>query len=99
MPLECFNFDGDISEDLAPCNPDVDGVTSHATCCSLTDVCMASRLCLSTRDTDVGLSWISSCTDKSFKNDTCPQYCFGECPCRMRHVRRPFLKGSSQEPD
>ncbi|KAI2620574.1 hypothetical protein GGR54DRAFT_639607 [Hypoxylon sp. NC1633] len=72
----CYTLDQEEAEDWIPCDTSADGVSSHSACCSPNDVCMASGLCLSTRNPDPrGLLWVDACTDRSFKNEACPSTC------------------------
>ncbi|KAI4869581.1 hypothetical protein F4820DRAFT_383756 [Hypoxylon rubiginosum] len=72
----CYSLDQEEREGYIPCDTTADGVNSHSACCGINDVCMASGLCMSTRNSDpAGLLWVDACTDRSFKNRACPSIC------------------------
>ena len=75
MGLKCYGLDGKESSNVA-CDPSVDGVNTHTTCCSPTDICTTSGICLSTQNNAVGeLLWVDGCTDQTFKSKNCSSYC------------------------
>jgi hypothetical protein len=60
----CYYPDGTLSPD-PPCNTTT---TGHSACC--TALCMSSGLCF-----DNGLMSRGGCTDPTWKDSACPQYC------------------------
>lgn len=67
---QCYYPDGSESTDVA-CNATAAAATGgYSACCSSSSYCMDNGLCL-----DTGILKRMSCTDKTFKDKTCPQYC------------------------
>jgi len=76
LAVNCYALNQQHISDYVPCNASVDGVETHSACCDPRDVCMASGLCLSTRNSNPnGLLWVDACTDQTFKNENCPHIC------------------------
>ncbi|KAF2214762.1 hypothetical protein CERZMDRAFT_105256 [Cercospora zeae-maydis SCOH1-5] len=67
---QCYYPDGTASKDV-PCNATAAAVAGgYSACCSESSYCMDNGLCL-----DTGILKRMSCTDKTFKDKKCPQYC------------------------
>ncbi|KAM3418705.1 hypothetical protein BST61_g4682 [Cercospora zeina] len=67
---KCYYPDGTASTDV-PCNAKAAAAAGgYSACCSESSYCMDNGLCL-----DTGILKRMSCTDKTFKDKTCPQYC------------------------
>lgn len=81
VSLQCYHVSGNIVKDtsVVPCDPSVTGKTgSHTSCCNkgTGDQCTSTGLCLATnakRPDD--LFWINGCTDPTWRDPACPQYC------------------------
>ncbi|KAI5369309.1 hypothetical protein Slin15195_G001850 [Septoria linicola] len=69
-PQQCYYPDGSESPDT-PCNATAAAAKGgFSACCSETSYCMDNGLCL-----EAGILTRMSCTDKTFADKTCPQYC------------------------
>ncbi|KAK4223077.1 hypothetical protein QBC38DRAFT_548738 [Podospora fimiseda] len=81
LSLTCYHVSGNVNKDenVIPCDPSVSGTPgSHTSCCNkgTGDQCLSTGLCLATnakRPDD--LFWINGCTDKTWRDPACPQYC------------------------
>ncbi|KAK4159927.1 hypothetical protein QBC43DRAFT_326350 [Cladorrhinum sp. PSN259] len=73
---------------IVPCDPSATGTdtgllpggsgTTHSSCCNQEkgDVCLSTGLCLNTSGkTPNNLLWINGCTDPTWRDPACPQYC------------------------
>lgn len=69
-PQQCYFPDGSESTHT-PCNATAAAAKGgFSACCSDTSYCMDNGLCL-----EAGILTRMSCTDKTFADTTCPQYC------------------------
>ncbi|KAK3988714.1 hypothetical protein QBC44DRAFT_328789 [Cladorrhinum sp. PSN332] len=81
LSLTCYHISGNVNTDrsVVPCDPSVSGTAgSHTSCCNkgTGDQCLSTGLCLATnakRPDD--LFWINGCTDPTWRDPACPQYC------------------------
>ena len=79
--LQCYTVDGKASTDttIVACDSSVTGQTgSHTSCCNKAtgDACLSTGLCLGTAaKTADALLWINGCTDPTWRDPACPQYC------------------------
>ncbi|KAI1378703.1 hypothetical protein F4677DRAFT_465833 [Hypoxylon crocopeplum] len=82
IAVTCYHLDGSLTgpSDSA-CDSSATGETgSHSACCNSdnADVCLSSGLCLNTVSKQPShLLWSTGCTDSTFKDPNCPQYCHG----------------------
>ncbi|KAI8957500.1 hypothetical protein F5Y11DRAFT_360786 [Daldinia sp. FL1419] len=82
LAVTCYHLDGsNAGPSNALCNPNATGVEgSHSACCSEKngDACLSTGLCLNTIARQQShLLWSTACTDPTFKDPSCPQYCLG----------------------
>ncbi|KAI1392786.1 uncharacterized protein F4822DRAFT_140942 [Hypoxylon trugodes] len=79
---KCYLLDGtEASSENTLCNPNATGEAgSHSACCNEKngDACLSTGLCLNTVSVQQShLLWATACTDPTFKDPSCPQYCQG----------------------
>ncbi|KAI0103554.1 hypothetical protein F4814DRAFT_431819 [Daldinia grandis] len=82
LAVTCYHLDGtNAGSSNGPCSPNATGVEgSHSACCSVQngDACLSTGLCLNTIARQQShLLWSTACTDPTFKDPSCPQYCLG----------------------
>ncbi|KAI1656916.1 hypothetical protein F4813DRAFT_397165 [Daldinia decipiens] len=82
LAVTCYHLDGtNAGPSNEVCNPNATGVEgSHSACCSAEngDACLSTGLCLNTIARQQShLLWSTACTDPTFKDPSCPQYCLG----------------------
>ncbi|KAI1408985.1 hypothetical protein F5Y13DRAFT_193815 [Hypoxylon sp. FL1857] len=82
LAVTCYGLDGTkASPSNALCNPNATGTEgSHSACCNSDngDACLSSGLCLNSLSRQQShLLWATACTDPTFKDPSCPQYCHG----------------------
>ncbi|KAK4459458.1 hypothetical protein QBC42DRAFT_311614 [Cladorrhinum samala] len=81
ISLQCYHVSGNIVKDtnVVPCDPSATGKTgSHTSCCNkgTGDQCTSTGLCLATNAKKPDdLFWINGCTDPTWRDPACPQYC------------------------
>ncbi|ORX96296.1 hypothetical protein BCR34DRAFT_184513 [Clohesyomyces aquaticus] len=69
----CYFPDGSpvpAGSDLVPCKPYDEG---ESTCCSVEQTCLSNGLCVS--DHQYNWVWRNGCTDRTYKDVSCPNYC------------------------
>ncbi|KAK4218896.1 hypothetical protein QBC37DRAFT_478619 [Rhypophila decipiens] len=82
-PPRCYSTAGNLIKDknVVPCNPNATASGepgSHSSCCNqqMGDVCLSTGLCLNTGSKGPsGLLWLNGCTDPTWRDRACPQYC------------------------
>ncbi|KAK3389879.1 hypothetical protein B0H63DRAFT_464465 [Podospora didyma] len=78
---QCFYVSSNPITDkgIVPCNSSATGQAgSHSSCCNedTRDACLSSGLCFATQAKTPGaLLWIGGCTDPTWRDPSCPQYC------------------------
>ncbi|KAM7194022.1 hypothetical protein V8F20_008118 [Naviculisporaceae sp. PSN 640] len=80
---KCYTTAGNLIRDpgVVPCNLNATASGepgSHSSCCNeLTgDICLTTGLCLSLNaKTPSGMLWLNGCTDPTWRDPACPQYC------------------------
>ncbi|KAI1099961.1 hypothetical protein F4804DRAFT_64423 [Jackrogersella minutella] len=82
LAVTCYHLDGtNAGPSNAICNPNATGaVGSHSSCCNADngDACLSTGLCLNSLSRQQShLLWATACTDPTFKDPSCPQYCHG----------------------
>ncbi|KAI2783694.1 hypothetical protein F4815DRAFT_502721 [Daldinia loculata] len=82
LAVTCYHLDGTkAGPSNGLCNPNATGVErSHSACCSVEngDACLSTGLYLNTiAHQQSHLLWSTACTDPTFKDPSCPQYCLG----------------------
>ncbi|KAI0384163.1 hypothetical protein F5Y04DRAFT_237355 [Hypomontagnella monticulosa] len=82
LAATCYHLDGtNAGPSNALCNPNATGTEgSHSACCNAEngDACLSTGLCLNTISRQQShLLWATACTDPTFKDPSCPQYCHG----------------------
>ncbi|KAI1137132.1 hypothetical protein F5Y05DRAFT_79475 [Hypoxylon sp. FL0543] len=82
VALTCYGLDGTkASPSNTLCNPNATGAEgSHSACCNADngDACLSSGLCLNSLSRQQShLLWATACSDPTFKDPSCPQYCHG----------------------
>ncbi|KAK3990674.1 hypothetical protein QBC44DRAFT_368640 [Cladorrhinum sp. PSN332] len=95
---QCYFINGDqvTNNRIVPCDPSATGLTpgSHSACCNQQtgDACLSTGLCLGTwGKTPSQILWINGCTDKTWKDPSCPQYC-NPAPNSTADTHNPGLK-------
>lgn len=68
----CYFPDGSVSPRDTPCHSPSIGDGASA-CCASSDICLSNALCLG--QTGAALISRGTCTDKTWQNPECPQYC------------------------
>ncbi|KAI1479332.1 hypothetical protein F4774DRAFT_410084 [Daldinia eschscholtzii] len=82
LAVTCYHLDGsNAGPTNALCNPNATGGEgSHSACCNAqnADACLSTGLCLNTlAQQQSHVLWSTGCTDSTFKDPSCPQYCHG----------------------
>ncbi|KAI2472513.1 hypothetical protein F4781DRAFT_382900 [Annulohypoxylon bovei var. microspora] len=82
LAATCYHLDGtNAGPSNALCNPNATGTEgSHSSCCNADngDACLSTGLCLNSLSRQQShLLWATACTDSTFKDPSCPQYCHG----------------------
>ncbi|OTA64128.1 hypothetical protein K449DRAFT_23981 [Hypoxylon sp. EC38] len=82
LAATCYGLDGvKASSANTLCNPNATGTEgSHSACCNVDngDACLSSGLCLNSLSRQQShLLWATACTDPTFRDPSCPQYCHG----------------------
>ncbi|KAI0149926.1 hypothetical protein F4776DRAFT_672092 [Hypoxylon sp. NC0597] len=82
LAATCYGLDGTkASSANTLCNPNATGTEgSHSACCNVDngDACLLSGLCLNSFSRQQShLLWATACTDPTFRDPSCPQYCHG----------------------
>ncbi|KAI1205395.1 uncharacterized protein F4807DRAFT_284155 [Annulohypoxylon truncatum] len=82
LATTCYHLDGtNAGPSNALCNPNATGTEgSHSSCCNAEngDACLSTGLCFNTLSRQQShLLWATACTDPTFKDPSCPQYCQG----------------------
>ncbi|KAI1448688.1 hypothetical protein F5Y02DRAFT_278355 [Annulohypoxylon stygium] len=82
LAATCYHLDGtNAGPSNALCNPNATGTEgSHSSCCNADngDACLSTGLCLNSLSRQQShLLWATACTDPTFKDPSCPQYCHG----------------------
>ncbi|KAI6088168.1 hypothetical protein F4821DRAFT_96473 [Hypoxylon rubiginosum] len=80
LAATCYHLDGtNAGPSNALCNPNATGTAgSHSACCNAenADACLSTGLCLNSLSRQQShLLWATACTDPTFKDPSCPQYC------------------------
>ncbi|KAK4228113.1 hypothetical protein QBC38DRAFT_476176 [Podospora fimiseda] len=93
---KCYFSNGDevTSPKITPCNPPSSSTSTHSSCCNqaVNDACLSSGLCLGTwGKTPSSILWINGCTDPTWKDPACPQYC-NPAPNATADSHNPGLK-------
>ncbi|KAK0703889.1 hypothetical protein B0T26DRAFT_876754 [Lasiosphaeria miniovina] len=77
----CYNPDGTVVGDkyIIACNSAATGESgSHSACCNqgTGDICMSTGVCVSSGSkTPDSMIWINGCTDSTWRDPVCAQYC------------------------
>ncbi|KAK3380492.1 hypothetical protein B0T24DRAFT_664481 [Lasiosphaeria ovina] len=77
----CYNPDGTVVGDkkIIACNSAATGKSgSHSACCNqgMGDICMSTGVCVSSAaKTPDSMIWINGCTDSTWRDPVCAQYC------------------------
>ncbi|KAI1804681.1 hypothetical protein F4811DRAFT_262060 [Daldinia bambusicola] len=82
LAVTCYHLDGsNAGPTNALCNPNATGGEgSHSACCNAQngDACLSTGLCLNTIARQQShVLWSTACTDSTFQDPSCPQYCHG----------------------
>jgi hypothetical protein len=70
----CFFPNGDLANNFVPCSPNGDG-----SCCAESDFCTSLGYCISDSK---GYHYRGACTDSSWFNPSCPDYCLANTICK-----------------
>ncbi|GME42784.1 hypothetical protein AC578_1256 [Neofusicoccum parvum] len=81
----CYYPDGTVSDDV-PC----DSAAANSACCSSGAYCLGNGLCLAD-----GLTSRGSCTDESWDDEACTQYCRDSNPSGSTPLRLCDINGAS----
>ncbi|KAF2791691.1 hypothetical protein K505DRAFT_418954 [Melanomma pulvis-pyrius CBS 109.77] len=78
---DCYhpNSERFISGVVIPCNGTAIENGEHSACCVLDDLCLTNGMCQNPSDRANGYNWYwrEGCTDATFTDPACPQYCTG----------------------
>ncbi|KAF4555783.1 Hypothetical protein D9617_2g057470 [Elsinoe fawcettii] len=82
MSAPCYFMSGDstsVAQDKTyiPCDPVAVSQGKHSSCCAPNDLCFTNGLCKANSNNDWNWRWRVGCTDKTFKDPACPNYCRG----------------------
>ncbi|KAI2604678.1 hypothetical protein GGR54DRAFT_621530 [Hypoxylon sp. NC1633] len=82
LAATCYHLDGtNAGPSNSACNTSATSTEgSHSACCNSdnSDACLSTGLCLNTLSTQQShLLWATGCTDSTFRDPNCPQYCQG----------------------
>ncbi|KAI0007772.1 hypothetical protein F4779DRAFT_628918 [Xylariaceae sp. FL0662B] len=82
LAVTCYHLDGsNAGPSNTLCNPNATGTTnSHSACCNSAnaDACLSTGLCLNSLSRQQShMLWATGCTDSTFQDPSCPQYCHG----------------------
>ncbi len=69
----CYFPNGDVASNYVPCSPTGDG-----DCCASGDFCTQWGFCISNSK---GYHYRGACTDSSWFNPSCPDYCLADTNC------------------
>ncbi|KAJ4360381.1 uncharacterized protein N0V89_000943 [Didymosphaeria variabile] len=84
MAAECYANNGSLYANTAatyvPCNITAVENGEHSSCCAIGDLCMTNGLCMEQQNEQKGANhyWRNGCTDKTWKDPACPNYCRGK---------------------
>ncbi|KAL1598812.1 hypothetical protein SLS60_007954 [Paraconiothyrium brasiliense] len=84
MAAECYANNGSLYANTAatyvPCNITAVENGDHSSCCAIGDLCMTNGLCMEQQNEQKGANhyWRNGCTDKTWKDPACPNYCRGK---------------------
>ncbi|KAF9734893.1 hypothetical protein PMIN06_008303 [Paraphaeosphaeria minitans] len=84
MAAECYANNGSLYANTAatyvPCNLTAVENGGHSSCCAIGDLCMTNGLCMEPSNEAKGANhyWRNGCTDKTWKDPSCPNFCWGE---------------------
>ncbi|KAF1980256.1 hypothetical protein BU23DRAFT_562644 [Bimuria novae-zelandiae CBS 107.79] len=84
MSSQCYANNGSLYENTAatyvPCNLTAVQNGGHSACYNLGDLCMTNGLCMEPANEIKGANhyWRNGCTDPTFKDPACPNYCRGK---------------------
>ncbi|KAF2122043.1 hypothetical protein BDV96DRAFT_136726 [Lophiotrema nucula] len=79
----CYSYDGRAynkprdTRHYVPCSPSAVEKGQHSSCCRIGDACMTNGLCLAPSNKRDGWNyyWRDGCTDSTFQDPACPNYC------------------------
>ncbi|KAI0178837.1 hypothetical protein GGR52DRAFT_276457 [Hypoxylon sp. FL1284] len=82
LATTCYHLDGtNAGPQVGACNSNATGTdNSHSACCNIenADACLSTGLCLNSLSRQSNhLLWATGCTDPTFQDPSCPQYCRG----------------------
>ncbi|KAI1127223.1 hypothetical protein F5Y10DRAFT_198389 [Nemania abortiva] len=80
LSVPCYYLDGSRAapDDIQACNLNATGGGVHSACCKIQnqDACLSTGLCLNTMAREWShFLWSTGCTDPTFQDPACPQYC------------------------
>lgn len=84
MSYQCYANNGSLYENTAatyvPCNLTAVENGGHSSCCNINDLCMTNGLCMEAQNEKKGANhyWRNGCTDPTFKDPACPNFCRGQ---------------------
>ncbi|KAF2442784.1 hypothetical protein P171DRAFT_486764 [Karstenula rhodostoma CBS 690.94] len=84
MAAECYANNGSLYTNskaiYVPCNITAIENGEHSSCCAIGDLCMTNGLCMEQANEAKGANhyWRNGCTDKTWKDPACPNYCRGK---------------------
>lgn len=104
MATECYANNGSLYSNTAatyvPCDPTAVESGGHSSCCAIGDLCMSNGLCMEASNEPKGLNhyWRNGCTDKTWKDPACPNFCRGE-GMSVERSRRMLAHMFTEEPN
>lgn len=84
MSYQCYANNGSLYENTpatyVPCNLTAVENGAHSSCCNVNDLCMTNGLCMEAQNEKKGANhyWRNGCTDPTFKDPACPNFCRGK---------------------
>ncbi|KAF2489012.1 hypothetical protein BU16DRAFT_600653 [Lophium mytilinum] len=77
----CYFPDGsNTNAAFVPCNQTAIEEGKHTSCCAPGDMCFTNGICKANNPNQLNWNWRDACTDPTWKDPACPNYCKGTNP-------------------
>ncbi|ORY01837.1 hypothetical protein BCR34DRAFT_90749 [Clohesyomyces aquaticus] len=90
MSYTCYFPDGtdtvSSGGNYFPCNQTALTVGKHTSCCAPGDICFTNGLCKADTKDQYNWNWRVGCTDKTWKDPACPNYCRDVASDHSAHI-------------
>ncbi|KAF2807441.1 uncharacterized protein BDZ99DRAFT_573268 [Mytilinidion resinicola] len=81
MSSACYFPDGtNTNAAFVPCNQTAIEEGKHTSCCAPGDMCFTNGICKANNSNQLNWNWRDACTDPTWKDPACPNYCKGTDP-------------------